>query len=59
MNKSFSSYSLKLNKVIIILTIVLMALIPNQAFADRSLSMRSLYIDAQLLPDASMRVTEK
>lgn len=59
MDKSFSSYSLKLNKVIIILTIVLMALIPNQAFADRSLSMRSLYIDAQLLPDASMRVTEK
>ena len=59
MDKSFSSYSLKLNKVIIILTIVLMALIPNQAFADRSLSMRSLHIDAQLLPNASMRVTEK
>ena len=59
MDKSFSSYSLKLNKVIIILTIVIMAFIPNQAFADRSLSMRSLYIDAQLLPDASMRVTEK
>ena len=59
MDKSFSSDSLKLNKVIIILTIVLMALIPNQAFADRSLSMRSLHIDAQLLPDASMRVTEK
>ena len=36
-----------------------MAFIPNQAFADRSLSMRSLHIDAQLLPDASMRVTEK
>ena len=59
MDKSFSSYSLKLNKVIIILTIVLMVFIPNQAFADRSLSMRSLHIDAQLLPDASMRVTEK
>ena len=59
MNRSFFSKIQKLKNNIVILTVVLLiAFVPYQAFADRSLSMDSLYMDAQIMPDASMKVTE-
>ena len=59
MNKMKSSFNNRLNLATILLTLLLVFVwIPTQSFGDRSLSMLSLDINAQILPDASMRVTE-
>ncbi|HWQ88412.1 MAG TPA: DUF2207 domain-containing protein, partial [Desulfitobacteriaceae bacterium] len=39
--------------------VLILVLFPGVALAERSLSMEQLVVDAQVLPDASMRVTER
>jgi uncharacterized membrane protein len=39
--------------------VLLMTIFPDSALADRSFTMKQVVVDAQVLPDASMKVTEK
>lgn len=45
--------------IFIPLILLIVASLPLPVMADRSLSMESLFINAQILPDASMEVTER
>lgn len=60
MNKKIVSCMIKFRSVCIFLGLVFsLFLLPNIVQADQSLTMKQVVVDAQVMPDASMLVTEK